>query len=81
MCTPMLGDPRTTKRRSRSNDTRTHSSLNRTTSVLTARACRRTSFCNLRAHSFAELPQRLTGTSQLSMYENCVTLAAHNASQ
>jgi hypothetical protein len=54
---------------------------NQTTAVCKARACRRTSLCNLRAHSFAQLPQHPTGTSQLSMYKNCVTLAAHNASQ
>src|SRR5664279_3465747 len=65
----------------RSDDNRTHSSLNRTTTVRTTRACRRTSLCNLRAHSFVQLPQHLTGTSQLSMYKNCVILAAHNASQ
>ena len=47
----------------RSNDSRVHSSPNRTTSVRTTRAYRRTSLCNWRAHSFAQLPQHLTGTS------------------
>src|SRR5664280_2488828 len=36
---------------------------NRTTAVRTIRAYRRTSLCNSRAHSFAQLPQHLTGTS------------------
>lgn len=47
----------------RSNDSRVHSSLNRNTTVRTTRACRRTSRCNLRAHSFTQLPQHLAGTS------------------
>src|SRR5271157_4530395 len=36
---------------------------NRTTEVRTARACRGTSLCNLRVHSFPQLPEHQTGTS------------------
>ena len=47
----------------RLNDSCTDSSLNRTTSVRTTRACRRTSLCNSRVHSFPQLPEHQTGTS------------------
>jgi len=63
MCTPMLGDPRTTQCRSARTIAGYIHRPNRTTAVRTARACRRTRLCNLRAHSFAQLPQHLTGTS------------------
>ena len=47
----------------RSDGSRTHSLPDRTTAVRTIRAYRRTSLCNSRAHSFAQLPQHLTRTS------------------
>ena len=49
--------------------------------VRTTRACRRTSLCNLRAHSFAATAGTPNRNEQLSMYKNCVIMAAHNASQ
>src|SRR5271165_4128847 len=61
----------------RSNDSRVHSSPNRTTAVRTARACRRTSLCNLRAHSFAQLPEHETGMGVQELRHH----AAHDASK
>jgi hypothetical protein len=63
MCTPMLVAPRTTQCRSARTIAVYIHRPNRTTAVRTARACRCTSLCNLRAHSFAQLAQHLTGTS------------------
>ncbi len=63
MCTPILREPRTTQRRSGRTIAGYIHRPNPTTAVRTARACRRTSLCNLRAHNFAQLPRHLTGTS------------------
>jgi len=63
MCTPMLGDSRTTQCRSARTIAVYIHRPNRTTAVRTTRACRRTSRCNLRAHSFPQLPEHQTGTS------------------
>ena len=69
----------------RSNDSRVHSSPNRTTAVRTTRACRRTSLCNSRAHSFAQLPEHRTGTSAQQEQElrhhgctQCIAIARAN---
>ena len=48
--------------------------------VRTTRAYRRTTLCNSRAHSFAQLPEHQTGRA-LSRNKNCGNMAAHNASQ
>ena len=63
VCTPILVDQSTTQRRAARTIAGYIHRPNRTTAVRTARACRRTSLCNLRAHSFAQLPQHLTGTT------------------
>jgi hypothetical protein len=57
------GDPRTTQRRFARTIAGCIYRPNQTTAVRTIRAYRRTSLCNRRAHSFAQLPQHLTGTS------------------
>ena len=56
----------------RSNDSRVHSSPNRTTAVRTTRACRRTSLCNLRAHSFAAI----AGTPNRNEHSACTRTAS-----
>src|SRR5271165_3559822 len=61
----------------RSNDSRSHSSPNRTTAVRTARAYRRTSLCNSRAHNFGNC----RNTKPERAYKNCGTMAAHDASK
>ena len=57
------GDPRTTQRRFARTIAECIYRPNQTTAVRTIRAYRRTSLCNRRAHSFAQLPQHLTRTS------------------
>jgi hypothetical protein len=59
----------------RSNDSRVHSSPNRTTAARTTRAYRRTSLFNSRAHNFGNF----RNTKPQRAYENCGTMAAHDA--
>ena len=63
LCPPTLVDPRTTQCRSARTIAVYIHRPNRTTALRTARAYRCTSLYNLRAHSFAQLSQHLTGMS------------------
>src|SRR5664279_5227551 len=81
MSTPLLVDQSITQRRAARTTAVYIHRPDRTTSVRTTRACRRTSLCNLRAHSFAPPAATPNRNEQLRMYKNCVILAAHNASQ
>ena len=81
MCRPTLVDQSTTHRHAARTIAVYIHRPTRTTEVRTARACRGTSLCNLRVHSFPAIAGTPNRNEQLSMYKNCVIIAAYNASQ